>query len=295
MTFQQMQYVLEVYRAGSVSAAAKKLFVGQPSISLCISSLEKELGYPVFHRLKNGVVPTPRGREVIKQAARICESYQIITGPEQEGPVQICIGGGKLECCRKAALQLLEENKHRKDVLFQFSGTGGVTSIQQVVLFELDLFLKFAFAPQMHVLDAQLRDKGLERIELAEYPIAVHLGQGHPLYDAPNVDLSMLEDDYLIDTPSKSMATSAVINSMLLVRPDRVLTAEDLVLRTQLLDNGHGYAIKPALPQEKGRFRQIPLGNLRVKFLAIYNPARAMRPEVARYLELLREELDSRK
>ena len=62
MTFQQLQYVLEVYRAGSVSQAAKNLFVGQSSVSLSISNLEKELGYPVFIRSTSGVVLTPRGR-----------------------------------------------------------------------------------------------------------------------------------------------------------------------------------------------------------------------------------------
>lgn len=291
MTFQQMQYVLEVYQAGSVSAAAKKLFVGQPSVSLTISSLEKELGYPVFHRLKNGVVPTPRGREVINQAARICESYRIITGPEKTGPSRICIGGGNIECCRKVALRLLEENADRTDIYFQFADTGRLPPIQQVALFEMDLWLKFAFVQQMHILEAQFREKELQWIELAELPLAVHLGPGHRLYHAENIELSMLENDCLIDTQNKSMATSAIVNSVMLVRPDRVLTVEDLLLRRRLLENGFGYTVGPVMPYETGLFRRIPLGNLTLKFLAIYNPARPMRPEVARYLDLLREEL----
>lgn len=293
MTFQQMQYVLEVYQAGSVSAAAKKLFVGQPSISLCISSLEKELGYPVFHRVKDGVIPTPRGREVINQAARICESYRIITAPEQTGSTKICIAGGNSSFCRKAALRLLEENADRTDVYFQFAETGRLPALQQVALFEIDLFLKFGFTHEMHQLERQFRERNLQWLELAQFPVAVHLGPGHRLYNADNVDFSMLKDDYLIDTHRKAMATSPVINSMVPVRPDKVLIVEDLLLRTQLLEKGFGYTVKPMMPHEKDLFRRIPLGNLSVKFLAIYNPARPMRPEVARYLELLQEELAS--
>ena len=65
MTIQQLQYVLEVYRAGSVSQAAKNLFVGQSSVSVSITNLEKELGYPIFTRSKNGVALTPQGRDVV--------------------------------------------------------------------------------------------------------------------------------------------------------------------------------------------------------------------------------------
>lgn len=293
MTFQQLQYVLEVYREGSVSAAARKLFVGQPSISLSISSLEKELGYPVFIRLKDGVIPTARGREMINHAARICESYRIITGPEQKGPVRVSIGGGQMECCRKVALQLVEENKDRKDVFFRFAHTGRLPPIQQVALFELDLWLKFAFAQQMQMFESQFREKDLAWIELAEFPVAIHLGPGHRLYHAEKVDLAMLENDYFIDTPKEGMASNVIVNSVLPVRPDRVLVVEDSQLRTRLLEDGFGYVVKSAIPQEAELFRRIPLENYKLKLLAIYNPSRPMRPEVARYIELLRQELDS--
>ena len=293
MTFQQMQYVLEVYRAGSVSAAAKKLFVGQPSISLTISSLEKELGYPVFQRMKNGVVPTPRGREVINQAARIWDSYQIITRPEKQGPSKICISGGSAEFCRKAAMRLVEENADRRDVYFQFANTGRLPEIQQVALFEIDLWLKFAFTQQMHILETQFRSKELKWIELAEFPFAMHIGPGHRLYNAEHIDPSMLKNDCLIDTQNKSMATSPIVNSVIPVRPDRVLAVEHPLLRKELLENGFGYTVQPVMPYEIHRLRRIPLGNLSSKLIAIYNPARPMRPEVARYLELVREEIVS--
>ena len=293
MTFQQLQYVLEVYQAGSVSAAARKLFVGQPSISLTISSLEKELGYPIFHRLKDGVVPTPRGREVINQAARICESYRIITGPEQTGPTKICISGGNIECCRKVALQLLEENADRADIYFQFADTGRLPPLQQLALFEMDLFLKFAFTQQMNILEHQLREKDLKCIELAQVPLAIHLGPGHRLYHAENIELSMLENDCLIETKRKAMSTSTIVNSVMLVRPDRVMAVEDPQLRIRLREKGAGYTIQPIMPHEPDNLRRIPLGNLTVKFLAIYNPARPLRPEAARYLELLQKELGS--
>lgn len=295
MTFQQMQYVLEVYRAGSVSQAAKKLFVGQSSVSLSISSLEKELGYPVFVRAKNGVVPTPRGREVINQAARICESYRIITGPEQTGCTRIrIISGGSLECTRNAALRLMEESKDRSDVVFQFTDSSRTSQIQQIALFEADLCLRFVFAQQMHKLEAQLLDKELEWMELGEFPTAIHLGPGHRLHSVEDVDVAMLGNDWFIDTAKKSMATSPIVNSVVTVQPDRVLAVSDTVLRRQLLERGFGYMVSAVTPHAPDNLRRIPLENFRLKWLAIYNPARPMRPEVARYLGLLKEELTSK-
>ena len=47
------------------------------------------------------------------------------------------------------------------------------------------------------------------------------------------------------------------------------------------------------MPHEPDYLRRIPFENFKFKFMAIYNPARTMRCETARYLELLQEELIS--
>jgi DNA-binding transcriptional LysR family regulator len=56
---------LEIHRTGSVTQAAKNLFVTQSSVSIALSALEKELGFPIFIRSKKGLTPTPRGATII--------------------------------------------------------------------------------------------------------------------------------------------------------------------------------------------------------------------------------------
>ena len=80
MTVQQLQYVLEVNKAGSITKAAKNLFISPSSISSAIASLEKELGYPIFARSWQGVELTPKGRQVLDHATYICERLQQIDG-----------------------------------------------------------------------------------------------------------------------------------------------------------------------------------------------------------------------
>ena len=291
MTIQQLQYVLEVYRAGSVSQAAKNLFVGQSSVSVSITNLEKELGYPVFIRSKNGVALTPQGRDVVEHAARVCESCRAIANPKQAGCTQIRIASGKFGAGRRAAVRLLKENKGRRDVAYFFEQASQSEQIHKLTMFELDMSLCFVFSNRLHNLESRLRAKGLQWQVLAEFPAAIILGPGHPLYQAQHVDLSMLEEDWLIDTASRSMGNSPFLNSITTVSPDRVLAIANPELRSQLLEEGLGYSVNAVTPHSRDNLRRIPLENIRFKLLCMYNPIRPMRPEVQRYLELLKEEL----
>ena len=46
MTLTQIQYVLAVAETGTISAAAKRLFIAQPSLTASIKELENELQVP---------------------------------------------------------------------------------------------------------------------------------------------------------------------------------------------------------------------------------------------------------
>jgi DNA-binding transcriptional LysR family regulator len=61
VTVTQLATFLAVAREGSVSAAAEKLYVTQPSISAAVSALSKELGVELTERAGRGVALTPAG------------------------------------------------------------------------------------------------------------------------------------------------------------------------------------------------------------------------------------------
>ena len=50
MNLKQAQYVKTIAECGSITAAAKKLFVSQPSLSQMLRQLEQETGLPIFDR-----------------------------------------------------------------------------------------------------------------------------------------------------------------------------------------------------------------------------------------------------
>lgn len=50
MKIEYLNYILEVWRCGSINAAAKVLYLSQSGLSSIIKSVEGELGYPIFER-----------------------------------------------------------------------------------------------------------------------------------------------------------------------------------------------------------------------------------------------------
>ena len=76
MQLQQMRYVLAAAEKKSFSAAAKSLFISQPSLSQQIGNLEKELGIPLFIRHSKSVTLTDAGKQFVIQAQRILNQVE---------------------------------------------------------------------------------------------------------------------------------------------------------------------------------------------------------------------------
>lgn len=64
----QLRYFVETAAAGSMSQAAKRLFVSQQALSKGITALEAQLGAPLFVRGRGGVELTPFGAFFLKRA-----------------------------------------------------------------------------------------------------------------------------------------------------------------------------------------------------------------------------------
>ena len=76
MNTQQLQYVLAVAECGSISKAAKKLYVTQPSLSQYIQSIEKQLGIQLFDRKSSPLSLTDAGIVYVKWAKQMLAMEQ---------------------------------------------------------------------------------------------------------------------------------------------------------------------------------------------------------------------------
>lgn len=76
MRLEHLHYLLCVAQHHSISAAARELFISQTALSAIVSKTEDELGFPVFERVRDGVVPTEEGKEVLSIAWDILSRWQ---------------------------------------------------------------------------------------------------------------------------------------------------------------------------------------------------------------------------
>ncbi len=76
MTLQQLKFVIKIAECGSITSAAEKLFVSQPSLSAAVRELEKEYGVELFRRTARGITLTADGSEFLAYAREVIASEE---------------------------------------------------------------------------------------------------------------------------------------------------------------------------------------------------------------------------
>lgn len=76
MTSKELIYVKTVADEKSISKAARKLFMAQPSLSQSIQRIEETLGTPLFNRTTNGLTLTFAGERYYQMASQILKMYE---------------------------------------------------------------------------------------------------------------------------------------------------------------------------------------------------------------------------
>lgn len=71
MNLKQAHYVKTIAQCGSITTAAKQLYVSQPSLSQMLRQIEKEIGLPIFDRSTSPLRLTYAGEKYLHAAERI--------------------------------------------------------------------------------------------------------------------------------------------------------------------------------------------------------------------------------
>jgi DNA-binding transcriptional LysR family regulator len=64
----QVQAFVAIVRGGGFTRAASILHLSQPAVSRRLNLLERELGAPLFERIRSGVILTEAGRTFLPHA-----------------------------------------------------------------------------------------------------------------------------------------------------------------------------------------------------------------------------------
>lgn len=93
MELHQLRYFVAAAEAGSMTLAARRCHVAQPSLSQQILKLEETLGVTLFDRLARGVVLTDAGWALLPRARRILAE---VRETAENLRVEVAQGGGRL-------------------------------------------------------------------------------------------------------------------------------------------------------------------------------------------------------
>ncbi len=73
ISVRQIEVFITIAATGTVGAAAERLFVTQPAVSMALAELERQLGAQLFDRERGRLHLSPRGKELLPMAQEIIE------------------------------------------------------------------------------------------------------------------------------------------------------------------------------------------------------------------------------
>jgi DNA-binding transcriptional LysR family regulator len=80
MDLRELRYFVAVFEERNLTAAARRCFISQPSVSAAIKTIETELGARLFTRHKKGVTPTSAAETLYPHARRLLDEAAAVRG-----------------------------------------------------------------------------------------------------------------------------------------------------------------------------------------------------------------------
>ena len=196
MTLQQLKYVTTIANIGSISEAAKRLFVSQPSLTKAIKELEKEMGITIFDRTNKGITVSKEGerflgyaRQVLEQAALLEEQYKSQSG----GKKQFSVSTQHYSFAVNAFVELLKGAEiDQYDVSLRETQTYEI--IDDVAHMKSEIGLLYYNDFNRPVLEKLIHTNELTFTELFTAPPHIFIGKTHPLAHKEVVSMDELEE-----------------------------------------------------------------------------------------------------
>jgi len=91
MDIRSLRYFIAVYEERSLSTAAKRCFVAQPSISTTIAHLEDDLDTKLFIRHSKGVSPTDSGAQLYPHACKMVNDLNAMRSLFADTPAPLAL------------------------------------------------------------------------------------------------------------------------------------------------------------------------------------------------------------
>ena len=196
MTLQQMRYAIAIAECGSLNKAAETLYIAQPSLSLSMQELERELGITIFNRSGRGVTLTQDGAEFLLYARQIYSQYESLLekyGDSKKLKKKFGVSTQHYSFAVKAFVELVKSfDMLEYDFAIRETKTRDV--ISDVASFKSEIGILYLSDFNRAAITKLLRTAGLEFHHLIDCRAYVYLWSGHPLAKKESIRLDELMD-----------------------------------------------------------------------------------------------------
>jgi DNA-binding transcriptional LysR family regulator len=196
MTLQQLRYVIEISETGSFSAAAKRLYISQPSLSFTIKDIEDKLGIAIFLRKSRGVSLTKAGEEFVRYAKQVVLQADLLEAKYAEDGIpkqRFSVSSQHYTFASMAFVRLINACRDM-DYELKLRETKTQEVIEDVRNLSSELGLIVLNNDNEQVISRILKENDLIYTELFTVVPHVLVGQQHPLAAEKTLSLAALED-----------------------------------------------------------------------------------------------------
>lgn len=209
MNIQQLRYVVAIANSGTFREAAEKMYVSQPSLSISVRDLEKELGFKIFRRTSSGTFLTRRGMEFYEKAQELVKGFDVFqnqyANPEEEKK-EFSISSQHYDFLPPLITQFSVLYPENKD--FRIFESTTVQILDEVAQGHSELGIIYLNKQNTKGIMQRVDKLGLEVIDLIPFQTHIYLRKGHPLAKKeslvmedlahlPTVRFTQEKDEYL--------------------------------------------------------------------------------------------------
>ena len=196
MTLQQLRYVIMVAETGTITEAAKKLYISQPSLTNAIHELEKEMNLVIFQRTNKGILLSREGEEFLGYARQVLEQAAILEDKYKGnggGKKQFCVSTQHYSFAVNAFVDLIKEYG-QEEYDFSLRETQTYEIIEDVAHMRSEIGILFLNDFNETVLRKILKTNDLEFHGLFVAKPHVFISRKHPLADRQVITNQELEE-----------------------------------------------------------------------------------------------------
>lgn len=233
MNIQQLRYVVAIANSGTFREAAEKMYVSQPSLSISVRDLEKELGFKIFRRTSSGTFLTRRGMEFYEKAQELVKGFDVFqnqyANPEEEKD-EFSIASQHYDFLPPTITAFSERYPDYKN--FRIFESTTVQILDEVAQGHSEIGIIYLNNQNQKGILQRVEKLGLEVIDLIPFHTHIYLREGHPLAekeelvmedlaDLPTVRFTQEKDEYLyysenfVDTSASSQMFNVTDRSTL--------------------------------------------------------------------------------